>query len=237
MKELSGSITMSEASTLDASFRVLWTGTHDTSALDRLVTLVDELDPSTLGRPMALHAGGDRIVSLSVRPQDAHSLLGHSAEVRPSVVTMPAQSAANERLLIGSADAVILTDGGPLVDDAAAARKLDAILEALTARRRRPDSMPVLIDLPNGSTRTRAFWLQAGASWGDGLQVIESQGSSSAAVFQACWKAICAAAQPPFIGHAVPVPPLLQADIDRLISCAPRSLFRRAWDWLMGWVT
>ena len=139
MKELSGSITMSEASTLDASFRVLWTGTHDTSALDRLVTLVDELDPSTLGRPMALHAGGDRIVSLSVRPQDAHSLLGHSAEVRPSVVTMPAQSAANERLLIGSADAVILTDGGPLVDDAAAARKLDAILEALTARRRRPE--------------------------------------------------------------------------------------------------
>ena len=216
----------------EASFRVVWTGTHDISALDRLVSLVDGLDPSTLGLPMALHAGGDRIVSLSVRPADARDTLGYSAEVRPSVVTMPVQSTANERLLMGSADAVILTDGGRFMDDAAAAQKLDDILESLTARGRRSGSVPVLIDLPGSASRSRAFWLKSGAKWGSGLHVIESPESSSKEVFQACWEAICAcarAAAPEKREELVAVP---AAELSHFApEPRPLSLFRRAWHW------
>ena len=223
---------MSSAPPVTTSFRVLWTGTNDTLALDRLVSLVDGLDSSTLGLPTALHAGGDRIVGLSVRPCDAIEALGYPVEVQPSVVTMPAQSTANERLLIGSADAVILTDGGLHVDDATASQKLEDILDSLIARGRRPSTTPVFIDRPDSSNRSRAFWMKEGARWGCGLHVVDSPESSPTVVFDSCWNVLRdAAVRTEIMPDVAPMPPLESALIHRLHPATP-SWFQRLWNWL-----
>lgn len=168
------------------SFRVFWTGTDDHCALQRLVSLVDVLDPKIIGKPMALHAGGDRIVSLSVQPTEANTELGFPVTILPSVVTMPSQSSANERLLMGSAAAVILTDSGTEVNDMKAAEKLEEIMDSLVAHGHRAGVVPIFVDLLPKATRAEGFWMHKGSRWGDGIHIVKSEVGTPGNVFRSC---------------------------------------------------